>query len=248
MLKKFQKPVIAGMIMLAAGIIVIIAGLIVIEENLRMRSYALEQEKSIAGYERAYGTNPKEALSRQTALLAELTNKYANLKNIFIPNDTGLEKPLTPLLFKQKLFTVCDSIHDRAKRESIVVPESLGFSEYFLKVPEPALIPVLTRELSMMEGVVDALLNSKIDAITGITFTHKSMDITRSAVDGETIVFPTVALSIVFEADYPRIQKFLTNIRRSPGVCIVRKLEMKRIEPRAARLIATIKIESVMWE
>jgi len=248
MVKKFRLPIITAGVMAVIGFVIVIAILTVLRDNGRLQRQAAELETAIKADTRAYGADPEAALVRQSVILNELSGRYADLKNKFMPGNSVSEEPLSPLSFKQRLFTVCDALQKRAQQAAVPVPESLGFSDYALNVPEPALIPVLSRELAMVEEVVTLLLESKADAIDSLTLKHKATIMTRPVSDTEKISLPATELNVVFEADYPRIQKFLMGLNRSPNIYIIRHLELKRKETLSARLIATVELESVIWE
>ncbi|MDD5745658.1 MAG: Amuc_1100 family pilus-like protein [Candidatus Omnitrophica bacterium] len=247
--KKFKGPIIAVAVMTVIGAVVAVAILAGMGGNARLERRAEVLEETVKADARIYGADPETALDRQSAVLMELNGRYAELRNLFRPDDNAAaQTPITPLSFKQRLFSVSDAMQKRAKPGSVIIPELLGFSDYAFNVPEPELVPVLTRELAVVEEVVGMLLDSKVDAINSLTLKHKPMNLTRPVSDSETISFPATSLNVVFETDYPRMQKFLSGLNRSRNMYIIRQLELKRKEPLSARLVAAIELESVMWE
>ncbi len=171
-----------------------------------------------------HGLPDAASLERLAEQKNGLQSRYSLVRERFRPDDPVTENLL---LFKENLFSIQERLQTKAATLSSSLPDSLGFADYDQAVPEGEMIPVLARELALVDDLTRLLLNSGVRRITNIELPAKTADDlikeSRSGID-----FRIYPVMISFNAGFKELQAFLTGLAEQEEVYVVRKFQVRK--------------------
>ena len=110
-----------------------------------------------------------------------LTNKEKSLDKIYVDANSHYDKPssfmpkdlIEPLKFKEKIFEKQKEMRKKAYSNKLELKEeaiSFGFREYETKIPTETEVVDLTKELDIIEEIVDLMCLSHIETLASVEF------------------------------------------------------------------------------
>ena len=113
---------------------------------------------------------PNEVNQRK---LQEYLDKYiAALRNFkeSLKAEVAPAPPLAPNEFQSRLRQAVVATLDRARTNNVKLPDKfqLGFDEFTRIMPNTAVTPLLGRELSQIQTLINILLDAKVDSVTSL--------------------------------------------------------------------------------
>ena len=118
---------------------------------------------------------PSEANHRKMKMhlenYAAALNKLKEELKARVPNPP----PLAPNEFQSHLRQSMLAVAEKARTNRVKLPDNfaLGFEEYTAGLPNTAIAPLLGQELAQIEGLVNLLIDARVDGI--MTFTRKPL-------------------------------------------------------------------------
>lgn len=145
------------------------------------------------------------------------------------------------LYFTERLHELAKRIGGVSSEKGIKVPENLGFSE---SLPKEALVPVLLRQLEMVELACNTLLFEGTDEISSLK-PLKPID----RIDPKTgkLFLKEVSVQIGLRCNNSTFVKFLIKLRESSPMIAVTEMHVKSDEE-AGLIEASLVLSSFMFE
>ena len=135
------------------------------------------------------------------------------------------------LNFKDQLFDFQDNLRMNALKNKVTMPETFGFKDYVLAVPEPEKLDLLSRELFAVENIATVLIDSKVKEIVNISLEHEySKESPR--------IFP---VEVSFIGSFNSIQKFLNNLAEQDSIYIAKNISIEKTKGNL--LVTTVSLE-----
>lgn len=241
-MKKFRATLMILAFLCLGCLISIIFIITTFSLNAHLGQKIQSLEKKLKENIELYGAIPDVAVERLKLNKLKLEEKYIDFAEIFLANSMQDKLiPITPLSFKQKLFDVQDKIKDKAKNLKIVLPESLGFKEYEIDVPQQEKTPFLFKELLLAEEMVNLLLESQVFEIKNVEFPYrKDPQAYLKKIKEVTFKSYTMQLSVVTNDNH--LKEFLSRLAKEENVYFVKKIDLKKINEQPDNLIVDVEI------
>ncbi|MBU0633512.1 MAG: Amuc_1100 family pilus-like protein [Candidatus Omnitrophica bacterium] len=226
-IKKF-KMLFAGIGAVAFLSFILLVGIVALAiGEARDRKDIQVQEEKLKSYQDVFGTEPDKTLKNKRDIARRLQEKDVQLMKIFTYEDSGKFVSITPLNFKQKLFDVEDALRSRALKLNVALPKSLGFEEFKSSVPTEMQTLALTKELYICEEIINLLLDSKVNAVTEISFPSRNKQTADALGVKQNALFEEFLIQISLEADFENAKKMLAAFIKNSKVYIADKLDIK---------------------
>lgn len=169
---RYSKPTnLFFVVIVLVGILLYTAFLSVI--NLQ-KSFSLNRElnikiKSLEHFTKGMPFIPSsemvENLAKEKKSLEKMDNEFISA---FSKPYLGLKLEADPLKFKEDLFQTQNSIRQLALKAGFGLPDSLGFSKYETEIPTNIDVPVLKKQLIIVEELIKIMINSKVSSLKSI--------------------------------------------------------------------------------
>ncbi len=200
--------------------------------------------KDVKRFIRESGTIPsKEYFFKLDTENKKLEEEFLKFKNFIYAEVSNMPEDSAEagLYFTERLHELSKRIGGLSSEKGIKVPENLGFSE---SLPKEALVPILLRQLEMVELACDTLLTEGTDAVSSLK-PLKPID----HIDPKTgkLFLKEVPVQIGLRCNTSVFIKFLIKLRESSPVIAVTEMHVKSDEE--AGLIETnLILSSFMFE
>lgn len=224
--------------------------LLIINPFLKEGRSLLDEElekrlKDVKRFIRESGTMPsKEYFLKLESENKELEESFLRFKNFIdakVSNVSLEDSAEVGLYFTERLHELAKRIGGLSNEKGIKVPENLGFSE---SLPKETLVPILLRQLEMVELACDTLLKEGTDEISSLK-PLKPID----HIDPKTgkLFLKEVPVQIGLRCNTPAFVKFLIKLRESSPVIAVTEMHVKSDEE-AGVIEANLIFSSFMFE
>jgi hypothetical protein len=131
------------------------------------------------------------------------------------------ETPLKPLEFKEKLI----SLDENYGKYKIPVQSGLSFKEFEGAIlPSPAMLPQLTRQLSLVTQIVDLLIENRVEAISELK--RLQVDKIKSTLS-DKVLFQVYYIGVSFKIDHKNLLSFLNTMSLLPSMWKIEDLDIK---------------------
>jgi hypothetical protein len=179
-----------------------------------------------------------------------------------------------PIQFKEKLFKVEEGLRRDALVSRIYLPDDMGFGDYENEIPRPGDVPMLVKELDVLQEIYQLAKGSGVAGMSSIEFvrvlsgeeqpeTAASAPIasqTGAAQKGPVRPKPAgggipakgtykkETLRVEIDCDMRSLYNFLYGIRASKYILVTRGMSVRHSERVPGRLLADIEIEMLVFE
>jgi hypothetical protein len=172
--------------------------------------------------------------------VVEAVNAYGTATTEFISGLGALEAPLdtsiTPQKFQDDLRNAVDSLRAAASKNGVALPEQFffGFDDFQTQLPTPQQTPLLYREFTVIQSLVQSLVDLSIDSIDSLVRHPKKeedpeADPEPSSEVSSTATFDSFSLGITAPQE-----KFVTafnKIPRSAAFIVLRSMAIENTNP-----------------
>ena len=243
------------MTMLSAGFLIIIGALAVF-----LGAGALMLHTSLSGqiegwegavrkYVEAYGADPDIDSAQRQELMQWAQQTQQEFAATCTPlADQTLRHELSPLVFKQRLFSVQDELRHQAAAQGVGMPQALGFEQYGLEVPAAQMLPRLHGELLVLEDLVGRLIASRISRITALSFARDAASVPQEkprVIDG--LPLEEYAVHVSFEADVNAVRQCLESLAQAKPCYVVQGLTLTRDAAHAGMVTVSLDVVYIGW-
>jgi len=163
--------------------------------------------------------------SRLDKIYVEATSIY-DKPSSFMPSDL-----IEPLKFKEKIFEKQKEMRKKVYSNQLELKEeaiSFGFREYETKIPTEAEVPDLTKELDIIEEIVDLMCLSHIETLASVEFlANKNDELKTTRGNMKYRVFPLKVSTI---SSIKNLVDLLFRISNSDYIFITEELNVTQSE------------------
>ena len=145
--------------------------------------------------------------------------------------------PLKPNEFQSRLRLAIDAVTEKARGSKIKLPDKffLGFDEFVAALPDEAAAPLLGQELVQIDWIVNALLEARVDAVTGLRRmrVERGNEAAVKAAPAPSVKVPERnAVELTFFSTPAAARKVINHIAgASQHFCIIRQLQVRNERP-----------------
>lgn len=196
-------------------------------------------------YRKTIGGDVDALIKAQESRRHNLEQYYNELKKSLNKSKSESADILSPLSFKKLLFDTRERLASKAKHNNVSLPQDLGFEDYKLKLPEAALIPVLTDELTFSERIIMLLIKNKIYALKSMELPHKVESLGNNTQSAAGVSFQSISMRLSVESEFKQLKSFLLDLAGSERNYVVGQIIIKRADETSGRLLADINIKNL---
>ncbi|MBU4305964.1 MAG: Amuc_1100 family pilus-like protein [Candidatus Omnitrophica bacterium] len=206
---------------------------------------AKDMENRIAVLKRGFSLQPQKLIAAEKAAQSMIAAEQSRIKDAVFKSRWPQTNEITPMAFKERLFDYQDTLRKKAAGTHTALPESLGFKEYALDVPEARQVDVLMKELFMADDVLGILLKNRVYAVVRVEFPHQYTQLKKKTGVNMTTPFSVVSMDVSLETDLAQINKILQDLAARDIIYNVKKITMKRDSKDSDHVNADIKLECI---
>ncbi|MDO8603209.1 MAG: Amuc_1100 family pilus-like protein [Candidatus Omnitrophota bacterium] len=189
------------------------------------------------------GTVPsKESFTRMEKDRESLEEKFSSLVNFIDPNKARFSEKNTEagLYFIEKLHSTMKKFEIDAGSKTVKLPENLGFGD---GLPKDAIVPVLLRQLEIVEFTVDALLKSNSSDIYNLK-PLKPIEYIEPI--SKKLFYTELPIQISIKTTTDAFTNLLLELKNASPVINVKELHVKSVEPGSGELEISLVLSSLM--
>lgn len=199
-----------------------------LKEGKNILDEELEKKiKEVKRFIRESGAMPsKEYYLKLESENKELKESFVKFKDFIDPKKEELPSDSSEagLYFTERLHSLVKKIEGLSSQKGIKVPENLGFSETF---PKQEQVPVLLRQLDIIELACDALLSEGISQLSSL---KPLKPIERMDEKTDKLFLKEVPVQITLKCETAVFVKLLLKLKESSPVVAVTEMHIKSDE------------------
>lgn len=189
------------------------------------------------------GTVPsKESFAKMEKDRDSLEEKFSSLVDFVDPNKARLSEKNAEagLYFIEKLHSTMKKFEIDSGAKAVKLPENLGFGD---GLPKDAMVPVLLRQLEIVEFTVDVLLKSNNSDIYNLK-PLKSIEYIEPI--SKKLFYTELPIQISIKTTTDAFMNLLLELKNASPVISVKELHVKSIEPSSGELEISLVLSSFM--
>lgn len=223
--KKFLKIYALFIILICVFLISAIMLILSARERISINN---KIKKAVATIKERSKSGEDPVLKRLADLLSQkltLQEKYKKLKHALDsrPQRALPEDIPDPLKFKEQLYQTQQRLKNLANNSQVTLPQDLGFSQFETKIPAAGQLPILIKQLDIVDEVIKFLIKTQIKNIVSVELAEPA-DRLVGKTDGA--VYKELPIKVTVECPTENLVKFLYELRSSEFIFIVKSLKI----------------------
>lgn len=169
----------------------------------------------------------KENLDKLQAFEQQYKDELGNLRTKLSKMEVPLKAGVTPQQFQDELRVTVDDTVKKAAAANVALPKDfyLGFSQYMNSPPTDRAAPYLARQLAVISGLVNHLIDYKVHSIDGLDRRLLPEEATSAASNKRTeTLVDRYPFDIAFTAEQSRFRVAFNSLLSGDQFLIVRSL------------------------
>jgi uncharacterized protein (DUF1499 family) len=210
-----------------------------IKKQLNMLKFFKEkQENAPTEKWEDYNKNKKE----------KLTEIYHKMKTHLDLLSCRMPKNIKePLKFKEDIFKLQDALYAEASLRNLIFEgdaKSLGFKEYEKKIPAEEEVPVLTKKLSIIEELVNLMIESNADSLIQVEF----LNYIDKELDGKnSLSYRIIPVDITMVSSIKDLAQYLYLLSESDCIFIVDNIRIDSLSDEKDELKTNLTISNIVF-
>ena len=227
-----ENPFVAGLV----AFTVVAAGALIFLTTQAMTQYGEVSDQYTQAVQKLHGLQNRSPfpnaknLEATKALEGQYRTELTSLQQQLVKLEAPLDPDIKPQQFQDDLRAAVNQSVQRAGEAGVTLPKDfyLGFSQYINSPPDNRAAPVLARQLTIINDLVGALIDTRVQSIDTLIRRPLPEDLPAAAQNQKKSngIVDRFLIDVAFTADQSKFRVVFNNILKSNRFLIVRAVNI----------------------